>query len=42
MSGFNKDWLALREPVDMRARAKPLVQQLSQHLDGFERPHILD
>ena len=42
MSGFNKDWLALREPVDMRARAKPLVEQLSQHLGGIERPNILD
>ncbi|SIP98075.1 Methyltransferase domain-containing protein [Rhizobium sp. RU33A] len=42
MSGFNKDWLALREPVDMRARGKSLVEQLSQHLGGIERPNILD
>lgn len=42
MSGFDKDWLALREPVDMRARAMPLVQQLAGILDQSERPVVLD
>lgn len=42
MSGFDKDWLALREPVDMRARATPLMDRLSQHLEATTAPVILD
>lgn len=42
MSGFDKDWLALREPVDLRSRARPLVEHLSRHLDGVTSPVIID
>ncbi|MDH4413103.1 MAG: class I SAM-dependent methyltransferase [Rhizobium sp.] len=42
MSGFDKTWLALREPVDIRARAKPLVEQFSRHLEDVARPAVLD
>jgi len=42
MSGFDKNWLALREPVDMRARATPLMERLSQHLEATTAPLILD
>lgn len=42
MSGFDKDWLALREPVDLRSRAKPLVEILSRHLEGVIAPLIID
>jgi SAM-dependent methyltransferase len=42
MSGFDKDWLALREPVDVRARAGLLVDRLSRHLEDAAAPAILD
>jgi trans-aconitate methyltransferase len=42
MSGFDKDWLALREPVDQRARADALVERLSRHLEEAEAPAIID
>ncbi len=42
MSGFDKDWLALREPVDLRSRARPLVEHLSRHLEGVTSPVIID
>lgn len=32
MSGFDKNWLALREPADREARARPLIDALSHHL----------
>jgi SAM-dependent methyltransferase len=42
MSGFDKDWLTLREPVDQRARAAPLIPALSRYLATQARPSILD
>ena len=42
MSGFDKDWLALREPVDMRARAGSMVERLARHLEQVAAPGILD
>lgn len=34
MSGFDKDWLALREPADIAARDRELVRQLAAALSG--------
>jgi SAM-dependent methyltransferase len=42
MSGFDKDWLTLREPVDRQARASSLVDELAQHLEASAAPSILD
>lgn len=42
MSGFDKDWLALREPVDMRARASSVVDRLSRHLEDLAAPSVID
>ena len=42
MSGFDKDWLSLREPADRAARAAPLVGMLSQYLSGQSTPHLID
>ncbi len=42
MSGFAKEWLELREPVDQRARDTRLLGEAVQTLQGQERPTILD
>jgi len=42
MSGFDKNWLALREPVDVKARAIQLVERLSRHVEANAAPVILD
>lgn len=43
MSGFDKNWLALREPADRDARAKSLVDMLCRHLaEGHPPPSLLD
>jgi SAM-dependent methyltransferase len=43
MSGFDKSWLALREPADREARARPLIDALCRHLQGkADSPSLLD
>nr|CAD6613514.1 class I SAM-dependent methyltransferase [Rhizobium sp. TCK] len=42
MSGFDKDWLALRETADQAARDMGLVEELATYLQGMDRPFILD
>ena len=42
MSGFDKDWLALREPVDKAARDPELVAQLSSYLETVDQPRLMD
>ena len=42
MSGFDKDWLALREPADRAARDERLVEGLACYLEKMERPRLLD
>jgi SAM-dependent methyltransferase len=39
MSGFDKDWLKLREQADRDARAQPMLERLRQHLNKRPRPH---
>ena len=38
MSGFDKDWLALREPADRKARAVNLIDRLCVHMVAT-KPH---
>lgn len=43
MSGFDKGWLALREPADREARARPLIDALCRYLLGkADSPSLLD
>ncbi len=42
MSGFSTEWLALREPIDERARAAELIQPLSRWRGNTERIRVLD
>ena len=39
---FPEEWLRLREPVDHRSRAGPLVEQLAQSWDGRDRVRLVD
>ncbi len=42
MSGFNPDWLALREPADVRARNGELAQALAARFIGHEHASVVD
>ncbi len=42
MSGFSSDWLALREPADVRARDPDLLATLAQHLANRNALEVVD
>ncbi len=42
MSGFSPEWLALREPADVRARDPGLSMALAAHLAGREQIEVVD
>src|SRR5690606_36909985 len=42
MSGFSPEWLALREPADMRARDPGLLAALAAHLAGRDAIEVVD
>lgn len=42
MSGFDKNWLALREPFDREARSPELASRLIASLAACEAPRIVD
>jgi SAM-dependent methyltransferase len=42
MSGFSADWLALREPYDLRARNPQVLDAVAAHLEGRASIRIVD
>jgi hypothetical protein len=42
MSGFDPEWLSLREPVDHRSRARGPRDACARYFGGFERITVLD
>lgn len=42
MSGFSADWLALREPYDLRARNPHVLDAVAAHLEGRATIRIVD
>lgn len=42
MTGFDIDWLDLREPADRRARDARLLQSAVDLIAGSDHPHVLD
>ncbi|MGU3492467.1 SAM-dependent methyltransferase [Xanthobacteraceae bacterium A53D] len=42
MSGFSAEWLALREPADLKARDATLARDLAGRLAGHGEPRIID
>lgn len=42
MSGFSPEWLALREPADVRARDPALLAALADHLGGRDAIEVVD
>jgi SAM-dependent methyltransferase len=42
MSGFSPEWLALREPADVRARDPGLLAALAAHLAGRDAVEVVD
>lgn len=41
MSGFETNWLTLREPADRDARAEPLLEMVHAHLSALPPPHVI-
>ncbi|XUY28718.1 methyltransferase domain-containing protein [Agrobacterium sp. rho-8.1] len=41
MSGFDKEWLKLREAADGQARSEPILARFRQHLDALPEPLVI-